>query len=41
MSFEEKQQERYEKVVADCTDFSERFSDSKHLGDVPKIKTNH
>jgi outer membrane protein assembly factor BamD len=34
----EKQQERYEKVVTDCTDFSERFSDSKHLVDVSKIK---
>ncbi|MBS1578756.1 MAG: outer membrane protein assembly factor BamD [Bacteroidetes bacterium] len=38
LSFEEKQQERFEKIVADCTDFNERFSDSKYLQDVAKIK---
>jgi len=39
MSSEQKQIERYEKVVAECADFTERFSDSKHLEEVAKYKT--
>lgn len=37
-SFEEKQEERYTRVVNECTDFAERFTDSKHLAEVNKIK---
>ena len=39
MSFEEKQRERYEKVVFECADFNERFSGSKYLSEVAKFKT--
>ena len=38
MSYEEKQRERFEKVIVECNDFSERFSDSKYLGEVNKYK---
>jgi outer membrane protein assembly factor BamD len=38
MSTEEKQKERYEKVVSECADFSERFSGSKYLDEVGKYK---
>ncbi len=39
MSYEEKQQERYEKVISECNDFTERFAESKHLAEVSKYKT--
>ncbi|MEI6088019.1 MAG: outer membrane protein assembly factor BamD [Bacteroidota bacterium] len=39
MSYEEKQIERYEKVVNECADFNERFSGSKYTADVSKYKT--
>jgi outer membrane protein assembly factor BamD len=39
MSYEEKQRERYEKVIAETNDFTERFSDSKRIEEVAKIKT--
>ena len=39
MSFEDRQRERYEKVVFECADFNERFSGSKYLSEVAKYKT--
>ena len=39
MSSEQKQIERYEKVVTECADFTERFNDSKYLVEVAKYKT--
>jgi outer membrane protein assembly factor BamD len=39
MSYEEKQKERFEKVLSECADFSERFTDSKFLEEVNKYKT--
>ena len=39
MSYEDKQKERFEKVLTECNDFTERFTDSKHLAEVNKIKT--
>lgn len=39
MSYEEKQKERYEKVMTECNDFSERFAESKLLDEVNKYKT--
>ena len=33
------QKERYEKVLSEINDFSERFTDSKHLEEVSKVKT--
>ncbi len=39
MSYEEKQKERYEKVISECGDFADRFNDSKYLDDVNKYKT--
>jgi len=39
MSYEEKQKERYEKVLTECNDFTDRFTESKHLDEVNKIKT--
>lgn len=39
MSYEEKQKERFEKVLSECNDFIERFADSKHLTDINKVKT--
>ncbi len=39
MSYEEKQQVRYEKVLNECSEFSDRFTDSKFLEDVKKYKT--
>ncbi len=38
MSYEEKQKERYEKVISECADFSDRFTDSKFLEEVNKYK---
>lgn len=38
-SFEEKQTERFEKVVSECSEFAERFTDSKLLPEVQKYKT--
>ncbi len=38
LSFEEKQEERYNKVLAECIEFAERFADSKHLGEVNEYK---
>lgn len=40
MSYEEKQAERFEKVLNECNEFSDRFSDSKFLDEVNKIKAN-
>ena len=39
MSYEEKQKERFEKVLSECNDFSDRFNDSKYLEEVNKYKT--
>ncbi len=39
LSYEEKQKERYEKVISEINDFTERFPDSKHLDEVAKVKT--
>jgi outer membrane protein assembly factor BamD len=39
MSYEDKQRERFEKVVNECNDFSERFADSKHVAEINKVKT--
>ncbi|MBI2275384.1 MAG: outer membrane protein assembly factor BamD [Bacteroidetes bacterium] len=39
MSYEEKQKERYEKVISECNDFTERFADSKYAEEVGKHKT--
>ena len=39
MSLEEKQKERYEKVVSECSDFVERFTDSKYLEEVNSYKS--
>ena len=39
MSYEEKQKERYEKVMTEISDFSERFGESKLLEEVNKYKS--
>lgn len=39
LSFEEKQEERYKKVQNECTDFIERFADSKHYKEILVIKS--
>ena len=39
LSYEEKQKERYEKVLTECADFAERFTTSKFLGEVNKYKS--
>lgn len=39
MSYIDKQEERFEKVLSECTDFIERFSDSKLLPEVNKYKS--
>ena len=39
MSYEEKQKERYEKVISECNEFADRFTDSKFLEEVTKYKT--
>lgn len=39
MSILEKQEERFEKVLAECADFTERFKDSKFLPEVEKFKS--
>lgn len=38
MSYEEKQRERFEKVLSECSDFKDRFNDSKYLQEVDKYK---
>jgi len=38
MSFEEKQLERFEKVVSECADFKERFPESKLLNEALSLK---
>jgi outer membrane protein assembly factor BamD len=38
-SYEEKQKERFEKVLSEIADFKERFGDSKLLEEVTKFKT--
>ena len=38
LSIEEKQNDRFEKVLSECTDFKERFPDSKLLENVKNIK---
>ena len=38
LSFEEKQEERYNKVLSECIEFTERFNDSKHLAEVNNYK---
>ncbi|MBN8720803.1 Beta-barrel assembly machine subunit BamD [Hydrobacter penzbergensis] len=40
MSYEEKQKERYEKVISECRDFTDRFTDSKFSEEVNKYKTH-
>jgi outer membrane protein assembly factor BamD len=37
-SFEEKQVERYEKVISECADFIERFTESKYKNEVVSYK---
>jgi outer membrane protein assembly factor BamD len=39
MSVTEKQEERYEKVIAECTDFNDRFPTSKLSGEVNNYRT--
>jgi outer membrane protein assembly factor BamD len=39
MSFEDKQEERYIKVINECTEFIERFNDSNKVEEIKKIKT--
>ncbi|RFM26046.1 outer membrane protein assembly factor BamD [Deminuibacter soli] len=39
MSFSDKQQERYEKVISEAGDFAERFPQSKYLKEVNDYKT--
>ncbi|MEO8171724.1 MAG: outer membrane protein assembly factor BamD [Sediminibacterium sp.] len=39
MSYEEKQKERFEKVLSESNEFSERFAESKHIDEVAKLKT--
>ena len=39
LSYEEKQKERYEKVLTECADFKERFTSSKFLEEVNKYKS--
>ena len=39
MSYEEKQKERFEKVLSECNDFGDRFNDSKYLEEVNKYKS--
>ncbi len=38
MSTEFRQKERYEKVISESNDFTERFAESKHLDEVAKLK---
>lgn len=38
LSYEEKQEERYNRVLSECSDFIERFNDSKYIAEVSKIK---
>lgn len=38
MSYEEKQIERFQKVIEECEDFSDRYADSKYLEEVNKLK---
>lgn len=38
-SFEDKQEERYNKALAEATEFLERFPESKYFAEIQKIKT--
>ena len=38
LSYEDKQEERFKKVMAECIDFVERFTESTYLGEVKKYK---
>lgn len=38
MSYEEKQKERFEKVISECVDFQDRYADSKYMDEVNKFK---
>jgi outer membrane protein assembly factor BamD len=38
LSYDEKQEERYNKVLNECSEFVERFNESKHLIEISKIK---
>lgn len=40
MSVPDKQEERYGKVISECSDFVERFPDSKFAAEVAKFKSN-
>jgi outer membrane protein assembly factor BamD len=40
MSYIDKQIERYQKVLSECSDFVERFTDSKFLDKVAELKTD-
>jgi outer membrane protein assembly factor BamD len=39
MSYEEKQAERYEKVLTECNDFNDRFAESKYFSEMTKYKS--
>lgn len=39
MSYEEKQAERFEKVLTECSDFNDRFAESKYFGEMTKYKS--
>lgn len=39
MSYEEKQAERYEKVLTECSDFNDRFAESKYFSEMTKYKS--
>ncbi|MFP5040934.1 outer membrane protein assembly factor BamD [Parasediminibacterium sp. JCM 36343] len=39
LSYEEKQKERFEKVVSECADFKERYPDSKLLSSINEYKS--
>lgn len=39
LSYDEKQEERFNKVLNECLEFTERFADSKHLTEVNNYKT--
>jgi len=38
LSYDEKQEERFNKVLTECSEFAERFADSKHLAEVNNYK---
>lgn len=39
MSYEEKQAERFEKVLTECSDFNDRFAESKYFSEMTKYKS--